>query len=792
MQESSEQEDAQVGFKRMFTTLFAQYSADGMNKSEAAAKAILEAQSAITHSCTTNTPNVSNATTPIHQTNSSVEKEETLESTSLPEPPAPIATQIAKKASLPPLPHQTPQPKSQEPELGVERVSALLDEGKSTGSYTSLIRAAGSFLRDDERLERAFCNNGNDVEKEQSSAEGKQTVEEIDFDIDAVRQVFELICSCPSEGAVNSVGHALDALGGAIQMRSHTYSTGKQCKLFFIVLEHPEIDSERFEVLMLKITNSMQKVPNIGKKLIIQWLRDKVTTERFQRYISLMHGVINRSVNKEAPEDARTAVRILALLHAAWSGVGNTSLVAVNKHIAVPVSSWYNDKLNVEYMQTRQGRSHEFRMWLYDRDTAEEKEDENATNNENLPLNCTMICRSYVSYPFILTAQTKSLVLEIDAMVQQRQEHDREIQGAQARGATSIASHRLYLVLRVRRDNLIVDTLSQIPFIEENDLKKELKVMFDEEDGVDAGGVRKEYYLLMMKELLNPSYGMFRYFEESRLLWFSSDCLEQPSEYEMIGVLVGVAIYNSIIVDLQMPTALYKKLKGDPVTLDDLKDLQPALAQGLQAMLEFDGDVAEVFGQTFELTYERYGEQVNVELKEGGGDIIVDNNNREEYVAAYVAYQLEVSVAPQFEAFKRGFHKVAGGIAMNMFSSAELELLICGGKILDFNDLKKGATYQDGYTENSTAVGMFWDVVLEFDENQKKSFLKFISGSDRCPIDGLSQLGLVISKNTDEDDRLPSAHTCFNHILLPEYSTLDIMKTRIIFAMEQTEGFGLR
>ena len=129
---------------------------------------------------------------------------------------------------------------------------------------------------------------------------------------------------------------------------------------------------------------------------------------------------------------------------------------------------------------------------------------------------------------------------------------------------------------------------------------------------------------------------------------------------------------------------------------------------------------------------------------------------------------------------------------MNMFSSAELELLICGGKILDFNDLKKGATYQDGYTENSTAVGMFWDVVLEFDENQKKSFLKFISGSDRCPIDGLSQLGLVISKNTDEDDRLPSAHTCFNHILLPEYSTLDIMKTRIIFAMEQTEGFGLR
>ena len=78
----------------------------------------------------------------------------------------------------------------------------------------------------------------------------------------------------------------------------------------------------------------------------------------------------------------------------------------------------------------------------------------------------------------------------------------------------------------------------------------------------------------MMKSLLDPSFGMFKYFEDTRLLWFSSDCLEQPSEYELVGVLTGIAIYNGVILDLCMPSALYKKLTGDSTTLQDLAVLQ--------------------------------------------------------------------------------------------------------------------------------------------------------------------------------------------------------------------------
>jgi len=399
---------------------------------------------------------------------------------------------------------------------------------------------------------------------------------------------------------------------------------------------------------------------------------------------------------------------------------------------------------------------------------------------------------SFISYPFLLTAQSKSLILETDGLYRQRQEHDREMQGAAARGQQTIASHHLYLILRVRREYIIEDTLSQVPYVPPRDFQKELKVVFDEEDGIDAGGVKKEYFQLMMKSLLDPSYGMFKYFPDTRLLWFSSHCLEQPSEYELVGVLTGIAIYNGVILDLCMPSALYKKLVGIPTTLADLAALQPDLASGLQALLDYDGDVAAVFGQTFEITAERFGENFSVELVEGGESIVVDNSNRHAYVAAYVAYILDVSVAPQFNAFARGFNKVCAGAAMSLFSCSELELLICGGKTLDFLQLREGAQYQDGFAADDAAVGFFWEVLNEFDEMEKKKFLKFVTGSDRCPIDGLAQLKLTISRNTDEDSRLPSAHTCFNHLLLPAYSSVDITRERVRFAMENTEGFGLR
>ena len=97
---------------------------------------------------------------------------------------------------------------------------------------------------------------------------------------------------------------------------------------------------------------------------------------------------------------------------------------------------------------------------------------------------------------------------------------------------------------------------------------------------MDEGGVKKEFFLLILKEVLDVKYGMFKYYEDSRLLWFNSTTFEDDmSTYMLVGILCGLAIYNITIIDLPFPLALYKKLLGKPVNLDDVRELDPQLGK---------------------------------------------------------------------------------------------------------------------------------------------------------------------------------------------------------------------
>lgn len=93
------------------------------------------------------------------------------------------------------------------------------------------------------------------------------------------------------------------------------------------------------------------------------------------------------------------------------------------------------------------------------------------------------------------------------------------------------------------------------------------------------GGVKKEFFMLLLREILDPKYGMFKEYEETRTIWFSSDSLEDGVMYFLIGLLCGLAIYNFIIIDLPFPLALYKKLLREHVGLNDIKQLSPILAK---------------------------------------------------------------------------------------------------------------------------------------------------------------------------------------------------------------------
>ena len=157
----------------------------------------------------------------------------------------------------------------------------------------------------------------------------------------------------------------------------------------------------------------------------------------------------------------------------------------------------------------------------------------------------------------------------------------------------------------------------------------------------------------------------------------------------------------------------------------------------------------------------------------------------------YARYLLVDSVSAQWAAFKRGFDLVCtGGRAMNLFVWQELELLICGSALLDFQALERGARYDSRYSPQHPTVQRFWRVVHSLSEAEKRLLLHFATGSDRAPIGGLSELHLVIVFQPDSE-RLPSAHTCFNHLLLPDYQTEEKMRRQLLLAISNAEGFGM-
>ena len=121
----------------------------------------------------------------------------------------------------------------------------------------------------------------------------------------------------------------------------------------------------------------------------------------------------------------------------------------------------------------------------------------------------------------------------------------------------------------------------------------------------------------------------------------------------------------------------------------------------------------------------------------------------------------------------------------------ELELLICGSPVLDFEALERVAQYDDGFTRQHPTIGFLWEVIHALPVDLQKRFLFFSTGSDRVPIKGLGNLNFVISRNGTDEARLPSAHTCFNHLLLPEYTTKEKLRDQMLKAINDTEGFHI-
>ncbi|TAQ89128.1 hypothetical protein B7494_g2518 [Chlorociboria aeruginascens] len=373
-----------------------------------------------------------------------------------------------------------------------------------------------------------------------------------------------------------------------------------------------------------------------------------------------------------------------------------------------------------------------------------------------------------------------------------------------------------YLILRVRRDCLVEDSLkgvSEVVGSGGEEIKKGLRIEFRGEEGIDAGGLRKEWFLLLVRDVFNPEHGMFTYDEDSHFCYFNPDSFETTDQFFLVGVVLGLAIYNSTILDVALPPFAFRKLlAAGPVpapgvpsyvklpmiySLEDLAEYRPAVANGLKQLLEFEGDVESTFCRDFVVDVERYGQITQIPLCPDGEKKPVTNNNRREFVDLYVRYLLDTAVVRQFEPFKRGFFTVCGGNALSLFRPEEIELLIRGSdEPLDIPSLRAVSVCENwgsaNALEHEPVIVWFWESFGAASPNDQRRLLSFITGSDRIPAMGTTNLVIKLSCLGDDSPRFPVARTCFNMLSLWRYSSKEKLETMLWRAVNESEGFGLK
>jgi len=325
-----------------------------------------------------------------------------------------------------------------------------------------------------------------------------------------------------------------------------------------------------------------------------------------------------------------------------------------------------------------------------------------------------------------------------------------------------------------------------------------LTVIFVGEEGLDAGGVTKDFFQTVFRTLLGPESlaGLF-FSPNQRALWFTPEVpRECDSDYYLIGVLLGLAIYNSVTCphEARFPLALYRWLQGGRLGWADLCELYPDTASGLLTLLTYPdaSSVEDVFSLTFEASIVRFGEPTSVALEAGGAARAVTGENRGRYAAALQDFYLRRASLEASREFQRGFSLVMSTPTLHLFTPSELRLLVEGEHALDFAALAEAASYEGGFNAKHPTIRALWKAVGEMAYEDKRRFLLFVTGSNQSPIGGLGKLAFKVQRMCPDTEGLPTAATCFNLLLLPEYSTEEKLKRKLLTAIRECSGFGLQ
>ncbi|XP_015905729.1 E3 ubiquitin-protein ligase SMURF2 [Parasteatoda tepidariorum] len=356
--------------------------------------------------------------------------------------------------------------------------------------------------------------------------------------------------------------------------------------------------------------------------------------------------------------------------------------------------------------------------------------------------------------------------------------------------------------LEVSREDIFEESYRLIMKMRPKDLRKRLMVKFKNEEGLDYGGVAREWLYLLSHEMLNPYYGLFQYTRDDiYTLQINHDSSVNPehlSYFHFVGRIIGLAVFHGHYIDGGFTLPFYKMLLNKPITLDDIEAVDPELQRSLHWML--DNNITTVIDTTFSVEQDSFGEIKVHELKPNGKEILVTEDNKKEYVRLYVNYRFMRGIEQQFLSLMKGFNELIPQHFLKSFDEKELELVIGGLGKIDLEDWKINTRLKH-CNPDTNIVKWFWKAVDSYSEEQRARLLQFVTGSSRVPLQGFKALQgstgaagprlFTIHLIEASSDNLPKAHTCFNRIDIPPYESYEKLYEKLTQAIEETCGFAV-
>uniref|UniRef100_A0A8C7IR26 HECT-type E3 ubiquitin transferase n=1 Tax=Oncorhynchus kisutch TaxID=8019 RepID=A0A8C7IR26_ONCKI len=307
-----------------------------------------------------------------------------------------------------------------------------------------------------------------------------------------------------------------------------------------------------------------------------------------------------------------------------------------------------------------------------------------------------------------------------------------------------------------------------------------------------------EWFFLLSHEVLNPMYCLFEYAGKSNYcLQINPASTINPdhlSYFCFIGRFIAMALFHGKFIDTGFSLPFYKRMLNKKLIIKDLESIDPEFYNSLIWIR--DNNIEECsLEMYFSVDMEILGKLTSHDLKPDGSDLLVTEENKEEYIGLMAEWRFSRGVEGQTKAFLDGFNEVVPLQWLQYFDEKELEVMLCGMQEVDLQDWQRNTVYRH-YTRNSKQIIWFWQLVKEVDNEVRLRLMQFVTGTCRLPLGGFAELmgsngpqKFCIEK-VGKDTWLPRSHTCFNRLDLPPYKSFEQLKEKLLFAIEETEGFG--